>query len=45
MEMECKRPDGSMAGDHVRLVDFADAQNNDWLALNQYIVIKADLIS
>ena len=39
VEVEYKRPDGSIAGDRVRLVDFADAQNNDLLALNQYTVI------
>jgi type I restriction enzyme R subunit len=32
--------DGSIAGDHVRLVDFAQAQNNDWLAVNQFTVIE-----
>ena len=38
--VEYKRPDGSIAGDHVRLVDFADAQANDWLAVNQFTVIE-----
>ena len=41
MEVEYQRPDGSIAGDHVRLVDFADAQANDWLAVNQSTVIEA----
>jgi type I restriction enzyme R subunit len=41
VEVEYKRPDGSIAGDHVRLVDFADAQANDWLAVNQFTVIEA----
>jgi type I restriction enzyme R subunit len=40
VEVEYKRPDGSVAGDHVRLVDFAKVEANDWLALNQYTVIE-----
>ncbi len=38
--VEYPRGDGSIAGDHVRLVDFAQAQNNDWLAVNQFTVIE-----
>ncbi len=38
--VEYPRPDGSIAGDHVRLVDFEDAQANDWLAVNQFTVIE-----
>ena len=38
--MEYKRPDGSIAGDHVRLVDFADPAANDYLAVNQFTVIE-----
>ena len=41
VEVEYKRPDGSIAGDHVRLVDFTDAQMNDWLAVNQFTAIEA----
>jgi len=41
VEVEYKRPDGSIAGDHVRLVDFTDAQANGWLAVNQFTVIEA----
>jgi type I restriction enzyme R subunit len=36
--VEYPRPDGSIAGDHVRLVDFADATANDWLVVNQYSI-------
>jgi len=36
--VEYPRPDGSIAGDHVRLVDFADASANDWLVVNQFSV-------
>jgi type I restriction enzyme, R subunit len=32
--------DGSIAGDHVRLVDFDDVRANDWLAVNQFTVIE-----
>ncbi|MHB1307526.1 MAG: type I restriction endonuclease subunit R, partial [Limisphaerales bacterium] len=38
--VEYPRPDGSIAGDHVRLVDFGDLQANDWLAVNQFTVIE-----
>ena len=41
VEVEYKRPDGSIAGDHVRLVDFTDVQANDWLVVNQFTVIEA----
>jgi len=38
--VEYPRPDGSIAGDHVRLVDFGDVGSNDWLAVNQFTVIE-----
>jgi type I restriction enzyme R subunit len=38
--VEYPRPDGSIAGDHVRLVDFDDVDSNDWLAVNQFTVIE-----
>lgn len=38
--VEYPRADGSIAGDHVRLVDFGDARANDWLAVNQFTVIE-----
>ncbi|MCB1942305.1 MAG: type I restriction endonuclease subunit R, partial [Candidatus Accumulibacter sp.] len=38
--VEYPRPDGSIAGDHLRLVDFDDAGANDWLAVNQFTVIE-----
>lgn len=40
VEVEYPRPDGSIAGDHVRLVDFDDPQANDWLAVNQFAVVE-----
>jgi type I restriction enzyme R subunit len=38
--VEYPRPDGSIAGDHVRLVDFAEVNANDWLVVNQFTVIE-----
>jgi type I restriction enzyme R subunit len=38
--VEYPRPDGSIAGDHVRLVDFDDVRANNWLAVNQFTVIE-----
>ena len=38
--VEYPRPDGSIAGDDVRLVDFDDVSGNDWLAVNQFTVIE-----
>jgi type I restriction enzyme, R subunit len=32
--------DGVLKGDYVRLLDFDDPDNNDWLAVNQYTVIE-----
>jgi type I restriction enzyme R subunit len=34
--VEYPRPDGSIAGDHVRLIDFTDVSTNDWLVMNQF---------
>ncbi len=38
--VEYPRPDGSIAGDHVRLVDFDEVSANDWLVVNQFTVIE-----
>jgi len=38
--VEYRREDGSIAGDHARLVDYDNAGNNDWLAVNQLTVIE-----
>lgn len=40
VEVEYARPDGSIAGDRVRLVDFENVRANDWLAVNQFTVIE-----
>ncbi len=39
--VEYPRPDGSIKGDAVRLVDFGDVTTNDWFAVNQFTVIEA----
>ena len=38
--VEYPRSDGSIAGDHARLVDFDEVLANDWLAVNQFTVIE-----
>ena len=38
--VEYPRSDGSIAGDHVRLLDFCTVAANNWLALNQFTVIE-----
>jgi len=38
--VEYRRADGSIAGDQVRLIDFEEPDNNDWLAVNQFTVAE-----
>jgi type I restriction enzyme R subunit len=38
--VEYKRPDNSIAGDHVRLIDFSQPAVNDWLAVNQFAIVE-----
>jgi type I restriction enzyme R subunit len=40
VNVEVRRADGSIRGELVRLVDFADPARNDWLAVNQFTVIE-----
>src|SRR6266481_1304748 len=40
VSVEYRRDDGSIAGDHVRLIDFDNPDSNDWLAVNQFTVIE-----
>ncbi len=40
VEVEYRRADGSIKGDHARLVDFENPENNEWLAINQFTVIE-----
>lgn len=39
--VEYKKPDGSIAGAQVTVIDFANPENNDWLAVNQFSVTEA----
>lgn len=41
VDVEYKRPDGSIAGDKVRLIDFSSPDVNDWLAVNQFTIAEA----
>jgi len=36
--VEYRRPDGSIAGKQAHVLDFDEADNNDWLAVNQFTV-------
>ena len=38
VEVEYRRPDGSIGGDHVRLLDAEQLEANDWLVVNQFTV-------
>ena len=40
VKVEFRGDDGAIKGDLVRLIDFDDPANNDWLALNQFTVIE-----
>ena len=33
-------PDGRVRGDQVRVLDFDEPENNDWLAVNQFTVVE-----
>jgi type I restriction enzyme R subunit len=41
VEVEYRRSDGSIAGDRVRLIDYEDPDNNNWLVVNQFTVVEA----
>jgi len=38
--VEVRKPDGTIGGELVRLIDFNDPGANDWLAVKQYTVIE-----
>ena len=40
VEVEHLGADGRSIGEHVRLVDFDDPENNDWLVVNQFTVVE-----
>ncbi|MFZ3358405.1 MAG: type I restriction endonuclease [Xanthobacteraceae bacterium] len=42
--VEYRRKDGSIAGAQARVIDFDDADNNDWLAVNQFTVAEGQTI-
>ncbi len=43
VDVEYQRPDGSIAGDKVKLVDFDDPDANDWLVVNQFTVVEGQI--
>ncbi|MDU9002403.1 type I restriction endonuclease subunit R [Sedimentitalea todarodis] len=40
IDVEYRRPDGSIKGDKVRLIDFATPANNDFMVTNQFTVVE-----
>lgn len=42
VNVEYRRPDGSIAGDQARLLDFDNPDEDDWLAVNQYTVVEGE---
>ena len=40
VEIEYQNNDGQVRGDQVRVIDFDDSANNDWLAVNQFTVTE-----
>jgi len=38
--VEYRRPDGSIAGAQVRVIDFDVPENNDWVAVHQFTVVE-----
>ena len=38
--VEHRRPDGSIAGAQVRVIEFERPENNDWVAVNQFAVVE-----
>lgn len=40
IDVEYRRPDGSIAGDKVWLIDRKNLENNDWLWLNQFTITE-----
>lgn len=40
IDVEYRHPDGSIRGDKLRLIDFADPSNNDLMVTNQFTVVE-----
>ena len=38
--VEYRAPDGAIRGAQAQVIDFAEADNNDWLAVNQFTVVE-----
>ena len=38
--VEYRRPDGSIAGAQARVLDYAEPERNEWLAVNQFTVLE-----
>jgi len=41
--VEYRQADGRIAGEPVRIVDFDNPDNNDWLAVNQFTVLEGQI--
>lgn len=44
VDVEFKRKDGTIAGDKVRLIDFSDVSNNEFLVVNQFTIQENDKV-
>ena len=42
VSVEYKAKDGRIKGDRVRLIDFENPDNNDWLVVNQFTVVEGN---
>jgi len=40
VNVEYRTQDGRIKGDQVRVIDFDDPDNNDWLAINQFTIVE-----
>lgn len=38
--VEYKRPDGSISGAQVKVIDYENPENNDWVAVNQFTIVQ-----
>lgn len=41
VDVEYRDASGDIRGEHIRLLDYDEPNNNDWLAVNQFTVIEA----
>src|SRR6476661_2790989 len=40
ISVEYRRPDGTIGGDLIKVIDFDNPDNNNWLAVDQFVVIE-----